>query len=58
MKTIVVEAGAPIDASGTVCFRWTCPKCGRAGEWMSSLNKAEREAAAHNREQHAEGASA
>lgn len=50
MPPIVVEAGAALDASGRVVYRWACSRCGKHGEWRRWLSDAERDGYAHRRE--------
>lgn len=55
MKPFLVEAGAPIDASGLVVYRFVCRKCPLHGAWTKWLSDAERGGDEHLRCDHGEG---
>jgi hypothetical protein len=52
MPAIVVEAGTPLDTSGEIRYRFSCPLCGVTGAWHPSLTDAEDSARRHNKTKH------
>lgn len=50
VKPLVIEAGAALDGSSRVWYRFACQRCPIKGEYLATISSAERAGYAHQRE--------